>query len=60
MDRKDVLVAEAFAAQANIAISLTQVECERILEKEYQILLETELEGKLPDPMYDFVEGWLS
>ena len=59
--RKDVLVARAFAAhEANIPISLTKGECERILEKEYQILLETELEGKLPDPMYDLVEGWLN
>ena len=45
---------------ASIPSSLTKGACERILEKEYQHTLETEFEIKLPDSVYDLVEGWLN
>ena len=57
---KEMLVARAFFAfEQQIPIQDCAIELDKKRAAEYQHLLNTSDEGKLPDPVYDLTENWV-
>ena len=60
LERKDVLVARAFAAyEAQIPEVLSKTEQDIVRQSDYKSLLHTNDEGLLPDPFDDLNTGWI-
>ena len=59
LGNKSVLVARCFSAQElNIPVALSATEQKQRLDLEYQNLLITDDEHRLPDPFYELTDGW--
>ena len=57
---KETLLSRTFAAyECNTPILLSEKQLDQARAAEYQELLQTPFEGRLPDPLYELTDGWV-